>query len=107
MGFYNPPRWFVRELALIDPSLEVRWNNKIKRWTIYHKDGSPSLIIEHPVTHQFRPLDQRALRKMRINVLFTHSDPAMVAYTSGDDHALRIWIGRGTVGLSDYLSGWN
>ena len=107
MGFYNPPRWFVRELALIDPALSVRWNNRIKRWTIYHSDGSPSLIIQHPKTREFRPLDQRTLRKLRVNVFFTHSDPAMVAYNSGDDYALRAFVDRGQAGLEDYLSGWN
>jgi len=113
VSWATPPRWFTRELALLDPSLTVRWCNLADRWIIYHEDGSPSLRIEHPRTKGFRELDMRAIRKMRINIFFTHNDTALALYTdsakreSEVNRELRGYINRGVDGISDYLSGWD
>ena len=106
MPLYEAPRWFRRELNLIDPTLSVCWHNKTCRWIIYHEDGSPSLIVENPKTHQFYPLDNRVLRKLRINTFFTHNPKALDRYIDEDAYALLSWMERGLVGVEDYLAGW-
>lgn len=113
VSWATPPGWFTRELRLIDPSLTVKWNNKIKRWCIYHADGSLSKIVEHPKTKAFRDLDQRILRKLRIDIFFTHNDKALALWNSDQreekevNAELRQYMTRGLDGISDYLSGWD
>ena len=104
------PLWFRKELRLIDPTLTVEWNHGADRWIVYHEDGSPSLRVENPKTKAFRDLDQRTLRKLRINIFFTHNNEAMELYLSDNKDAdwyLRSYINRGVDGISDYLSGWD
>lgn len=106
MALYEAPRWFRQELNRIDPTLSVRWNHKTCRWIVYHEDGSPSLIVENPRTHEFYPLDNRVLRKLRINVFFTHNPKALNRYLEEDGYALLAYMERGLAGVEDYLSGW-
>jgi len=107
MAFKTPPAWYVRDLRLIDPGLKVAWNNRVSRWLIHHQDGSVSLRIEHPKTRTFRDLDQRSLRKMRVNIFFTHNAIALDKYLEEDHVGLRSYLARGLNGVSDYLSGWD
>lgn len=113
VSWATPPEWFVRELSWIDPGLTVRWNNRMKRWVVYHKDGSPCLIVQHPEKKTFRNLDRRTLRKLQINVFFTRNDKALMLYTddvrkeSEINSELRQYITRGLDGISDHLSGWD
>ncbi len=106
MAQYTAPRWFQKELRLIDPGLTVKWCPQSCRWIIYHEDGSPCLINQHPQTKEFYPLDQRILRKLRVNLFFTHNPKAMEKYLEGDGFALLAYMERGIPGVEDYLSGW-
>lgn len=107
----TPMAYFVKELRLINPDLSVAWNNKIKRWCIYNLDGSISHIVQHPKTQAYRDLDQRILRKLRIDTYFTRNDAALQHYmeSQNPEHArqLRQYLNRGVDGISDYLSGWD
>jgi hypothetical protein len=69
--------------------------------------------VQHPKSKAFRDLDMRTIRKMRINIFFTHNDEALALYTnevkkeSEVNWELRDYINRGMDGISDYLSGWD
>lgn len=106
MPQYKAPNWFRRELKLVNPELSVAWSDKICRWMIYHADGSPSLIVQNPKTRKFYPLDQRILRKLRINLFFTRNPAALERYLEDDGYALLSYVARGLRGVEDYLSGW-
>lgn len=107
MAFKTPSAWYVKDLRLIDPDLTVAWSNRANRWLIYHRDGSVCLRVENPKTKAFRDLDQRSLRKLRINIFFTHNAIALDKYLEEDHIGLRSYLDRGLNGISDYLSGWD
>jgi len=102
-SFYDhkPERWFVRDLQLIDPGLTIAWGKWIDRWIIYCQ-GEPSHIVQNP-DGSFRQLDQRILRKLRIDRFLTYNADALEAYLDGDTHAMNIYLQRGLEGIRDYL----
>jgi hypothetical protein len=106
MAFYNPPKWFIKELQLANPDLTVKWNHRTKRWGIHNPDGSLSHLVQNK-DGSFRPLDQRILRKIRIDTFFTHNDKALQRFLQEDNYGLRAWMDRGMEGVSDYLAGYN
>lgn len=105
-GLYAPPRWFAQELRLIDSTLLAVWSHRICRWIILHEEGWPALIVQNPGTKEFYPLDQRTLRKLRINKFFTHNPAALERYLVDDGYALLSYVARGLRGVEDHLSGW-
>ena len=102
-SFYDhrPPGWIKRELELIDPGLTIAWGKWIDRWIIYSQ-GEPSHIVQNP-DGSFRQLDQRILRKLRIDHLLIYSEEALEAYLDGDNYALSKYVQRGLDGVRDYL----
>jgi len=103
VSFYDhrPPGWIKRELQLIDPGLTIAWGKWIDRWIIYSQ-GEPSHIVQNP-DGSFRQLDQRILRKLRIDKLLTYNADALEAYLDGDAYAMNIYLQRGLTGIQDYL----
>jgi len=103
-GLFSPPGWFVRELRTINPDLEVRYLDKSQRWGIFCK-GEINRLVEDPVTKEPRPLDQRILRKIRVDILLTEHHQALEAYLDNDNRAMRAYVARGILGVTDYLTG--
>ena len=98
---YRPPGWIKRELELIDEGLSVAWGRWIDRWIVYSQ-GEPSHIVQNP-DGSFRQLDQRILRKLRIDKFLTYNADALEAYLDGDAYAMNIYLQRGLTGIQDYL----
>lgn len=107
--------WYIKELKLISEDLEIFWNNKTKRWVIF-QGGDPNRIVENLVHKDsmatimqqqigsYRPLDQRLLRKLRVDTFFTRNPGAFEAYLAEDAYAMYTYTERGMQGLIDYLS---
>jgi len=98
---YKPFRWFVRELELMDAGLTVKWGKFIDRWIIYCQ-GEPSHIVQNQ-DGSFRQLDQRILRKLRVDNFLTHNPEALEAYLGDDDYALSMYTHGGFERFRDYL----
>lgn len=106
MGIKSAPRWFQRELKSIHPDLHAEWNNKTGKWVIFQGD-SPNRIVQHPKTEAPRPLDNRILRKIRVDFFFTKNPKAFEKYLENDAYAMYLYTERGLNGLTDYLAGYD
>ena len=106
MGTRKPLPGFARDLQLIHPDLKAVWNPKTCRWVIL-QGKSPRFIVQNPKTQAYRPLDNRILRKIRVDYFFTLNPKALDHYLENDAYAMYSYTERGMQGLSDYLSGYN
>jgi hypothetical protein len=102
-GLFSPPEWFSRELRAICPDMEAKYLDKSKRWGIFC-NGELNRLVEDPVTKEPRPLDQRILRKIRVDVFLTNNSRALDTYLDNDNRAMRAYTARGIVGVTDYLT---
>jgi hypothetical protein len=105
MPVRRAPAWFKKELGLINPDLTVTWSDRVNRWLIKNPDGSVSHRVQNK-DESYRDLDQRILRKIRIDTFFTHNDEALQRFLKQDNIGMRVYLTRGMVGLSDYLAGY-
>lgn len=99
----RPPRWFLRELKLINPSFNVKWLPRIGRWVIMEDER-----LSHHIQNEdksFRPLDQRILRKLRVDTFFTKNRKALTEFLNDDPYGLIAYTARGMMGIEDYLMG--
>ena len=100
---FTAPRWFQEELKLIHPDLRAKWLHRAKRWGIYQ--GKELNRVVETQDHRYRPLDQRALRKLRLDWFFTRNPRALDAYIKKDPLAARAYMERGLDGVKSYLQG--
>lgn len=77
------PEHIVRELKSIDPDLEVKWNKKIQRFMVHHKDKRgvvyPVMRVQYK-DGSFKPLDQRTVSALRYSNHLRHKRPQDILY---------------------------
>jgi len=69
----NPPRWFVQDLRLIDPTYFPAWNDDYHYWEIKKKlevyrkdkDNGKAVFLKDPTVAVFETLDMRAVHRLR------------------------------------------
>lgn len=100
---FTAQAYFQKELKLIHPDLHAEWLTPAQRWGIFQ--GKELNRIVETRNHKYRPLDQRVLRKLRLDFFFTINPKALDAYRENDPYVARIYMERGLEGVKDYLGG--
>ncbi len=104
MPLLTPPDYIKKELKLIDRGLRAEWSDRKKQWMIF-MNGEINRWVQDDDRNP-RPLDQRLIRKIRVDLKFTKSPKALDAYLENDHFALLAYTERGLYGVSDYLAGY-
>ena len=100
----TPLPGFTKDLKLINLKFSAKWLPKVQHWAIMEGNR-----ISHHVQNDdksYRPLDQRILRKLKIDTFFTMSSKALTEYLKDNPEYLAIYMDRGITGLKDYLAGY-
>jgi len=100
---FTAPRWFQKELRLISPELHTEWLPQAQRWGIYQ--GKVLNRVVENKDHEYKDLDQRTLRKLRLDFFFTLNPKALDAYREKDPYVARAYMERGLDGVKNYLQG--
>jgi len=85
-GLFKAPVWFQKELRLIHPDLHAEWLNRARRWAIYQGRNINRII--HNEDDSYRPLDQRALRKLRMDYFFMENPKALERWENNEKYIM-------------------
>lgn len=79
----TPNKCIVKELKNIDPDLSVEWDNRIKRFMVYHKDRRHRTYPVMRIQYQngaFKPLDDRTVKALRYSNYLRSKRPQDILY---------------------------
>lgn len=91
----EPSESFVRELKNIDKDLDVKWNKKIQRFMVHHKDRRGKVYPVMRVQYKdgsYKPLDKRTVDAMKYSNRLRHKRPQDILFEidkENEDNELR------------------